>query len=229
MSPAKNVAKKQPSAPLPWWLREFSQVRTALLVFLVVLACSVSAVVLSRWALHEAQASQTRAQQLRNEARQRYVNVETEKLEIATYQPLFAILRERGLIGQENRLEWVEAIRQVQEQRRLLPISYEIAPQQPVVMEPALDLGGYSMRGSRMKLHMDLLHEGDLFSLLSDLRARTHFTVQECAIKRAAGAGNPVAAPDAPLAPALSADCTLNWLTLTPTAAQAAPPMGTRP
>lgn len=223
------VKKKPAAAPLPWWLREFSQVRTALLVFLATLACSVGAIVFSRWALHDAQASQTRAQQLRNEARQRYVNVETEKQEIAIYQPQFAVLRERGLIGQENRLEWVEAIRQVQEQRRLLPISYEIAPQQPVVMEPALDLGGYSMRGSRMKLHMELLHEGDLFSLLSDLRARSHYTVQDCSIKRAASGGNPAAAPDAPLAPALSADCTLNWLTLTRTAAPPAPPMGTQP
>jgi hypothetical protein len=53
-----------------------------------------------------------------------------------------------------------------------------------------------------------LLHEGDLFALLSGLRTMGHSTVQECDLKR------PPSASNAPLAPTVRAVCTRNWVTL---------------
>ncbi|MES2257606.1 MAG: hypothetical protein V4724_03755 [Pseudomonadota bacterium] len=204
---------------LPYWLREFALIRNAVVTFGCTLVIATAAVFASRWHLHDALDRQAAAQLARDTALQRYQLVETEKLEIRSYQPQFAALRDRGLIGEENRLEWVEAIRQIQQQRKLLPISYEIAPQQPVRLEAAIDLGQYQLRGSRMNLHMDLLHEGDLFSFFGDLKERSFYTVQDCKIKRAASGVT------APLAPTLTADCTLNWLTL----ALAAKPQSTTP
>lgn len=210
---ANKKSKRARPVALPYWLREFALIRLAVVTFTVTVALAAGVIAVSRWSWHQARDYQAAMQQKRNEARDRLVHAETEKQEIRLYQPQFAALRERGLIGQENRLDWVDAMRQVQEQRKLLSISYELAPQQTVQVEPAMELGSYRLHGSRMSMHMELLHEGDLFTLFEDLRQRSFFAVQDCTIKRAAS-GLPSA-----LAPTLTADCTLNWLTLTPASA----------
>jgi len=203
-------------------IREFSLLRNAVLVFLATLAVSLAAVFASSWHLRHAHFEEAAALLERDGARLRLAHAETEKEEIRQYQPHFVELRRRGLVGPERRLDWVEAIRQIQEQRRLLPLTYEIEVQQPYRLETALPTGDYALLGSRMVLHMDLLHELDLLNFLSDLRLTGTFAVQDCVIRRAAGAA-PVAGV---LAPTLNADCTLNWLTLTPVAAPGRPMRG---
>jgi hypothetical protein len=216
MTAASSMKKKNPvrRIHLPYWLREFAQIRLAVLTLILTAVAVSAAIGYSRAHWHATRQAEDQARQARNAARDRLAHAETEKLEIAAYQPQYAALRERGLIGEENRLDWAEAMRQIQEQRKLMPITYEFAPQQPVRLETAMDLGGYQMRGSRMNMHMDLLHEGDLFVFLADLRQRSFYTVQDCSIRRAASG------PPTPLAPTLSADCTLNWLTLAPAPAR---------
>jgi len=194
-------------------LRDFALLRNAVLVFLATLVVALSAVATSGWHLHRAHLEEAAALLERDGARSRLAHAETEKEEIRAYQPQFIELRQRGLVGLERRLDWVEAIRQIQERRRLLPLTYEIDVQQPYRLETALPTGDYSLLGSRMTLHMDLLHELDLLNFLSDLRSNGTFAVQECVIRRTGGA----APASGVLAPTLNADCTLNWLTLTPT------------
>jgi hypothetical protein len=221
MSAASSMKKKKPARriQLPYWVREFEQIRLAVLTLILTAVAVSAAIACSRAHWHAARDAETQARQARNAARDRLAHAEMEKLEIAAYQPQYAGLRERGLIGDEKRLDWADAMRQIQEQRKLMPISYEFAPQQPVRLETAMDLGGYQMRGTRMSMHMDLLHEGDLFVFLADLRQRSYYTVQECSIRRVASG------PPAPLAPTLSADCTLNWLTLASAPSPAHPPL----
>lgn len=196
------------------YLRDFALLRNAVLVFLAVLAVALAAVAGSAWYLHRAHLEEAAAMLERDSARTRLAHAETEKEEIRQYQPQFIELRRRGLVGPERRLDWVEAIRQIQEQRRLLPLTYEIEVQQPYRLETTLPTGDYALLGSRMVLHMDLLHELDLLNFLSDLRLNGTFAVQDCVIRRVAGA---TPAPGV-VAPTLNADCTLNWLTLTPPA-----------
>ena len=201
------------SAPLriamPAWMREFGQIRKAAVIFAGTAGIAAATVFASYWHMNQARSAEAYSESRRDEARSRLTHAETEKAEIRLYQPQFLELRRKGLIGDERRLEWVEAIRQIQVRRRLLPLSYEIEPQQPYLLETQLSTGDYQLRGSRMALRMDLLHELDLFHFLTDLRQAGAFTVQDCTIRRAANAGT------APLAPTLNADCRLNWVTLT--------------
>lgn len=196
-------------------VRDFSLLRNAVLAFLGTLVLALAAVLSSLWQLRQAHLEEAAALLERDGARSRLAHAETEKEEIRQYQPQFIELRHGGLVGDERRLDWVEAIRQIQERRRLLPLSYEIEVQQPYRLETALPTGDYSLLGSRMSLHMDLLHELDLLNFLSDLRLNGTFAVQDCTIRRNTGAAP---APGSPV-PTLNADCNLNWLTLTPTSA----------
>jgi hypothetical protein len=209
--PGKQKARKV-AIPVPYWLREFALIRLAVASFAGAIGIGVAAVFASTWYLHDATDNKQQAQQSRDAAYARFAQVENEKQEIRTFQPQFVQLRAKGLIGEENRLNWVDQIREIQEQRKLLPLTYEIEPQQPVRLDGRMPLGGYVLRGSRMSLHMDLLHELDLFNFLEDLRERNYFAVQECVLKRTLGAVN------VPNAPTLAADCKLNWLTLIPAA-----------
>lgn len=202
----------------PWWLRDFRHLRLAALVFAITAGGAIAAVAGSRQLWHETRARQVQAAQARDLARKQFIQVEQEKRDIALFQPIYRQLLARRLVGVENRLDWLEALRRMQDRYHLPPIAYDIAPRQPVVVSPAMDLGRYRLYTTRMRVQMDLLHEGDLFALLSGLRAQGHSTVQECTLKR------PAAVPNAPLAPTVTAACTLNWVTLaTGPASDAAP------
>ncbi|MET0321234.1 MAG: hypothetical protein ABW069_10985 [Duganella sp.] len=209
------------TAALPYWIAGFGQIRTAVLATAGAVVAGLTLVAVTSVSRHEAATDLQRAQRQRDAAYSRYAHVDNEKRDIRLFQQRYVELRQRGLIGDERRLEWVDAIRQVQEELQLPPLSYEIDPQQPVRLEAALDLGEYQLRGSRMRLHMELLHEMDLFDFFAGLHARGFFAAQDCSIKRLATAsGTQDTAGSA--GATLGADCTLNWITMAP-AANAAP------
>lgn len=216
-APYAMPGKKKAEAARPGWRDELGLVRRQAAMFALVLAAGAGAVGASSWLLDEQHDTLAHAEQAHQMAAARLVTIETEKREMHKFQPHFLRLLDAGLVGDEKRLEWTESIRRIQAQRRLLPISFEFEPQQAVQMSAPMALADYQLRASRMHLHLDLLHEMDLFNFLGDLRARSLFTVQDCKIKRSDA---PV---DSVTTPRLLADCTLNWVTLV-SVAQVEPP-----
>ncbi|MYN30731.1 hypothetical protein [Duganella levis] len=207
-NPVPGKKKTAAAITLPYWITEFVLIRTAVLTLLAAVTISLTGVMLSQVKKHEANDTLETNQRARDAASSLYAQVDSEKRDIRNYQQRFIALRQRGLVGDERRLEWLDAIRQTQEQLKLAPLSYEIEPQQIVQLDSPLDLGDFELRGSRMRLHMELLHELDLFNFFQTLRQHSYFAVQDCSIKRlGVVAGTPGA-------PTLGADCTLNWITL---------------
>ncbi|MGK5078935.1 hypothetical protein [Janthinobacterium sp. HLX7-2] len=213
-----------PAHSLPAWLGELVLIRGALLCFTLTTLASLALLSFSI-AYREREAQQREfAVHTRATAARLFNQAETEKGEIRAYEPQFLALRLRGLIGAEKRLAWIDAIRLSQEQRKLLPIAYDISAQQVLPVPTPMVMGQYQLRGSRMHLQLDLLHELDLLNLLDDLRQVGYFAVQDCTLKRngagaaagasvsASGAGGPIAT--GAMAPVLSAECSLLWLTL---------------
>jgi hypothetical protein len=224
-NPVTGKKKAAATIALPYWINEFALIRIAVLTLIAAITVSLTGVLLSELKKHEADERLEKAQRTRDAAYSRYAQVDNEKRDIRNFQRRFVELRQRGLVGDERRLEWLDAIRQTQDQLKLPPLSYEIEPQQVVQLEAPLDLGEFQLRGSRMRLHMELLHEVDLFNFFQNLREHSYFAVQDCSIKRlGVVAGTPGAST-------LGADCTLNWITLNtvpkaPPIAAAMPPGG---
>ncbi|SDG54632.1 MULTISPECIES: hypothetical protein [unclassified Duganella] len=211
MNPLTGKKKTAPTIALPYWVREFALIRTAALTMIAAITVSLTGVLLSELKRQEADQQLEASQRARDAAYSRYAQVGAEKRDIRNFQQRFVALRQLGLVGDERRLEWLDAIRQTQDELKLPPLSYEIEPQQAVQLEAPLDLGTFELRGSRMRLHMELLHELDLFNFFQRLRERVYFTVQDCSIKRlGVVAGTPGAS-------SVGADCTLNWITLNTT------------
>jgi len=201
----KKTARAQVQAPA--WLADVGIVRPAALLFGVILAASLLVAGAGHWFLRSEAQSAEEARTLRDAARQRIAQVQEQKRDVALYADAYAQVQARGLAGPERRLEWIEAIKDIQAARQLLPISYEFAPQQAMRAD-GFDLADYQLRASAMTLHMELLHEMDLLNFLSDLRRRGFFTARQCAIKR-----NGMSVNNAD-AGGLVADCTLTWFSL---------------
>lgn len=123
----------------------------------------------------------------------------------AYYRDLMA----RGVVGTERRLDWVQQISRIKETRRLPDMEYELAPQQAVVEPDAMPMkvGRYEFRTSTMRLHIGLLHEGDLLDFFDELGKSVPAIprVRACRVERLA---------EASPAARLNADCSIDWITL---------------
>jgi hypothetical protein len=182
------------------------------LVILAALALpGVGAVLIAQAALKEAQQANRLASSKQKETQAKLVREREEEQELrdkfARYQDIAA----RGYIGNERRLEWVEQIRKINSERKLLDVQYELAPQQTL---ESLGSTGYSLMVSNMKLQMQLLHEDDLLNFLSDLRGsvQAYIRIRACNVERVArGAGGPATGSGSAQ---LKAECSLDWFTL---------------
>lgn len=207
--PGTGTVKLKTVAPPYSFAKDgYPLIRKALITFGIVLALSVVIVAACRFVLLQIEPDREQAQALQNAAREKFNQAESERIEIRDFQPKFMQLRERGFYGEENRLFMLELIKSIQENRRLLPISYEFAPQQLVPLDPTLLATSLELHVTRIDLSMGLLHELDLLHFLRDLRNKGFYTAKECTI-------TPVTTMAAEsLAPRLESKCTLYWVTV---------------
>lgn len=189
---------------------DFIRIRASLFAALAAgIAAGGIAWITDRWHDSAIKARATAAAQL-GEFEGKLRQVRSEEAEIKHKAAVFDKLRERGIIGEESRLDWVELIKEIRDSRKLLEIQYEFLPQQSMEKEGS---GDYAFRSSTMRLQMKLLHEGDLLQFINDLRsrARAYIRVRSCTLSRiprgTLGAGDPAL---------LGAVCEIDWITVLP-------------
>lgn len=150
-------------------------------------------------------------QNLFNTARQRYQSSGAEKDMITEYLPKYQGLINKGFVGEERRIEWVDELRAQHNAHKLFGIKYSISQQEDYKPSFIANLGGLTLHRSIMKLDLDMLHEGDILKLTESLAAKgtTPFMLRDCEITRLN-----TAAVFNQLIPNLHANCELDWLTL---------------
>jgi len=215
IQPAKQSppAAKDAGLSRSFFRDDFPLIRKAGILLGASIAVSAALVAGTGLLLSKQQANLALAETHLQQAQGQYKQAENEMNEIREFQPRYEQLVRRGFVGEEKRLDAVEQIRHIQEDRKLFPLSYEISPQQPFQVDPSVQTGELELRGSKITLHMSLLHEMDLFNFLSDLSTKGLFAPQTCDITAADSAS------DSKLAPRLRGECTLYWITMGPRAA----------
>lgn len=188
---------------------DLRKLRASILATVLMFATAAAVLYLSHLTRDSAQFAKLVATTQRDEADGKLKRVREEENEIKQKSILFNKLQERGMIGGEQRLDWVELLKEIRDKRRLLDLQYEIAPQRLLDGNSA---GDFSFASSTMKLQVKLLHEEDLLRLLGDLRsqAKALILIKACTIERrptnadesAGGREN------------LLAHCEIDWLTL---------------
>lgn len=192
---------------------DFRRIRLSLAAAVVMLAAG-GALVYASMQLNQAEKkSRTAAQAKRLDNQGRLARARDEELEIKKKIARYNELSARGIFGEERRLDWVERIRAIKNERKLFDIQYEITPQQTI---DAATLPGasasYEFLSSTMQMRMKLLHEEDLLNFIGDLRttAQAFIRVRRCDVERLPKATSEVRG----LPPQLAADCTIEWITV---------------
>ncbi len=188
---------------------DFPKVQASVFAALLMVIIGGSVLYLSSKAREAAQQARIAVTAQRSVADGKLKQVREEESEIKQKSILFNKLQERGIIGEEQRLDWVELLKDIRDKRRLIDLRYDISPQRALDSGPASDFAFY---GSAMKIELKLLHEEDLTRLLGDLQsqARALIRVNSCHVERLP----PTAHERGEGWANLSADCEIEWLTV---------------
>ncbi len=184
---------------------DFKRIRSSMLVALAMLFCGSLTVYYAINDRRQAQRTQANTARVLAGADAKLKQVSNEESEVKKKSLIFNQLQERGVIGDEQRLEWIELLKDIRDRRRLLDLEYEIAPQRQI--EGSSD-NDFSFYASAMKLQVKLLHEEDLERLLADLRsqAKALIMVRSCTVSRL-----PIVSDEHAN---LLAACEIDWITL---------------
>ena len=161
-------------------------------------------------------AQQMNKEYLRNNAQfkaisRRYLAIDEEEGLISDFYPQFVKLYEKGIIGKERRLDWIDILRDAGEVIKLPALNYKIDSQNIYTPEYAINLGRFKLYNSRMSLQMQLLHEGDLFNFFQylDEGANGIYGISSCNFS-----GKSVEITDDTTVANIEAKCKLDWYTI---------------
>lgn len=152
------------------------------------------------------------ARQRLDAARQEHAHTTTEQAYVRRYLAPYRTLLADKQIGEERRLDWIDVLGHVREQRKFFPLEYDIASRRPYTFVGPPATGNLQISASRMNIKFPLLHEGDLFTLLNDLRAQKAglFVLNRCDMTlNPQEKGKPLQ-----LTQNLVAECSLDWLSV---------------
>ncbi len=195
---------------------DFSHIKWSLLIFLFVLCTGGAAIMVSENIVAQSQHDQRDAMRQLNEARSRLALAEEDHKNMQTYTLEYNTLLKRNVIGNDQRLDWIEGLEKIHKQNRVpgfMEFKYAIAPQKPYIPAPPLDNGNFNINLSGMTLQFELLHEEQLTAFFDALRTGINgwFILDHCTMERTNAAADH---DDFGVAHQLKAECTGGWLTL---------------
>lgn len=192
---------------------DIEALRTPLIVLVVTIIAALALVVVSGGFLDNAERTLTQRESQLREARLRIQNAGEEKEMIGRYLGRYQQLAQAGFVGDEQRINWLDALRLANEETRIFGVEYDIGTQKPYVYAAEFNAGSLLLQESAMQLKFRMLHEDDLprfFSALSRYGGG-FFTIDQCTVRRMR-----VGDFDRSIQPNLAAECEVRWLTVRP-------------
>jgi len=153
----------------------------------------------------------------RSQAQERLTRIAEEEKEVNDKLEVYRRLKSLHVLGEEQRLEWADAMTRIRTSRELLDLRYTVGRQRSLVSVPGKP-ANVDFFASTMKVNIALLHEGDLLVFLRDLResGNAYYAVRSCTISRTG-----VAPTGTSIVPRLSAECEIDLITIMDRAAKA--------
>jgi hypothetical protein len=186
--------------------------RTRGLLIISVLTLVLGAIIayVSNGVLIEAQQSKITADREWSEAHRKLERTKSEKEDLQGYYHQYQNLVEQNVIGQERRLDWIEAIEKIRNKLNIFSVKYKLEPQETLNFETVTTSNSFDLHRSNMTLDFSLLHEGQLLNFLDTLskEAKGMYLLESCTLTR-----NDFVR-QLRFIPNLQAKCTLGWITL---------------
>ena len=179
-------------------------------VFVLLLAAGVALLWTSRHSLTQQHRRLAAAQVDRRHVAERLLRIAHEEREVRDHVELYQRLKDLRILGEERRLDWIEALTRIRAEHGLLDLRYQVERQKVLKTLPGSP-AGLDLRASSMTVELALLHEGDLLRFLADLRASgsAYYSVRQCTITRTAPAPSTES-----IAPRLRGVCQIDLITL---------------
>ncbi|BCK86851.1 hypothetical protein MIZ01_0617 [Sideroxyarcus emersonii] len=186
---------------------DLPELKWSLLAFLLSLVLAGALISASEGYLAQSLKDRQAAQKQLTDARTQLIAAQSDQENMSSYAMEYNALQAQKVIGNEQRLDWIEGLEKLRLQGTVLDLKYTIAPQQAFVPKPPLDSGNFQLSRSSMTLHLDLLHEEQLLHLLNNMQQQMSgwFMLDGCTLSRNGTADE--------LAP-LKAECTGGWFTM---------------
>jgi hypothetical protein len=189
-----------------------------LIVLGALLALAVGGAMYTGKLVKQSKSELTAAQAKLAEARKRVMQSGDEVRTLQKFIGPYHQLEQRGVVGEEQRLNWVDALRVANIDAHLYGVDYEVGAQTPYAFAQEVGAGNLPVQQSIMKLKLGLLYETDLLNFFGLLGAQNvgAFSVNQCTLQRiAAEVFKPVNQP------MLRAECDVAWVTIPPPATSA--------
>ena len=184
-----------------------------LATLLLALAASSTAIISSQHFVTGSQQANNVAKRKLADALNRLRSATDDRQNMASYAQEYSMLLKRNIIGNEQRLDWIDGLEHLRHRNLVMGLDYNISPQKPYKPPLQLDNGNFDLKRSDMTLSLALLHTGQLTSFFDALRANVNgwFILDGCAVTRIDSAANNGEPGTVPL---LKAECKGGWLTL---------------
>jgi hypothetical protein len=193
----------------------FNAMKKEIAVFLLSIIIATAIIVISHSVLQTAiDNKNTQHASLVNTKQRYYTAIERRQL-LEKFEARFITLQNAGIAGKEKRLNWVDTISAIAIDEKIPHLKYTIDKQEKIKSPnlksryPDIDIFK-----STMTLNMQLLHEGDLYTIINNLdkSAKGLFDIQNCSIVRNTVQDTPLLekATDKNFASV----CVLNWYTM---------------
>lgn len=192
---------------------DLEALRTPLIVFVVTIIAALALVMVSGGFQDNAKRTLAQREAQLREARLRIQNAGEEKEMIGRYLGRYQQLAQAGFVGDEQRINWLDALRLANEEARIFGVEYDIGTQKPYVYAAEFNAGSLLLQESVMQIKFRMLHEEDLPRFFSALAryGGGFFTVDQCTMRRMR-----VGDFDKSIQPNLAAECEVRWLTVRP-------------
>ena len=197
-------------------VRELRLLALPLLACLVLLAAGSAFITWTQGRRTAEARALTEARTERLRAKERLMRIAEEEREVKEKLEVYQRLKQLGILGEERRLEWADAMTRIRTERELPDLRYRVEREHLLASVPGKP-GSVDFYSSTMVVDVALLHEGDLLNFLSDLRrsGNAYYSVRRCTITRLSPGGG-----GAGLAPRLRAECEIDLITIIDRAAK---------
>ena len=191
-----------------WNIEGRSELQGAWVRLAVAVVVAVLMVGGSHWYFEKERRDSAAMQRRVQEARSRLDGARRERDSLVESSDVFRTLVDRGLLQGERRLELVELVNQLRSRYQLYALDYDIAPQRPLPLANGQAYSAVDVLGSRVKLKLRALHEGDALAFVGALAQTPQgfYPVDACTFRRLDATSD--------LQPHVEAECSLEWITL---------------
>lgn len=187
---------------------DIAEIKWSLGSFLVSLAIVAGLVNYSQDYQHQSLKDRQAAQDQLTKARAQLAIAQNDFENMATYKLEYEALETQKVIGNEQRLDWMEGLEKIRKQGHVTDFKYSIGPQQSYAPNPPLDSGNFALNLSPMTMQIDLLHEEQLQHLFTAMLTQMQgwFILDRCSLSTVATEAGGITS--------LKAECAGGWLTM---------------